>query len=337
MILNKKAPSIKTPINVINFLPQIGNEILRKEIIAGLTSTQKSISSKFFYDSVGSKLFEEITQLEEYYLTRTEKTILKELAHKIGDELKDFDIIELGSGDCSKISILFDAMPLKCIESVRYIPVDVSQSAIKESAAILFNNFSGLEIQGVVADFTKQLNLLPRGEKRLFCFFGSTIGNLKKEQSIQFIDNLSGLMRSSDVLLIGFDMVKNKDILEKAYNDSKNVTAEFNRNILNVVNRFIDTNFNPQDFEHVAFYNQEHSRIEMHLRALKNLEISSPYIDHKIILKQGETIHTENSYKFSDEAINEFALSSGLEIKNRFTDKNKWFSVIQFSKIKKDS
>lgn len=337
MFLNEDAPSEESPITVINFLPKLGKDDLRKEIITGLTSTHRSISSKFFYDAVGSKLFEEITQLPEYYLTRTEKSILKRVARKIGNNLKDFDIIELGSGDCSKISLLFNAMPVKCVESIRYIPVDVSQAAIEESANILLNNFSGIEIQGVVADFTRQLKLIPAGSKRLFCFFGSTIGNLTRDQALQFISDLSEIMQSGDILLLGVDMVKSQDILENAYNDSRNVTAIFNRNILNVVNSLIATDFEPNDFEHVAFYNEEYSRIEMHLKASKNLEINSPYFSEKLIIKQGETIHTEDSHKFTDEFIDELALASGLKIENRFTDKNNWFSVVQFYKIGKDS
>jgi L-histidine N-alpha-methyltransferase len=224
-------------------------------------------------------------------------------------------------------------MPVRCKESVRYIPVDVSQTTIEEAANVLLNDFSGLEILGVVADFTKQLRLIPAGTKRLFCFFGSTIGNFTKEQAVQFISNLSEIMQPSDMLLLGVDMVKSKDILERAYNDNRNVTAKFNRNILNVVNSIIDTNFEPDDFEHVAFYSKELSRIEMHLKALKDLKISSPHITDKIIIHKGETIHTENSYKFTDEIIDELASASGLKIKNRFTDKNKWFSVIQLFKI----
>jgi L-histidine N-alpha-methyltransferase len=337
MFFDEETPSKESPVTVINFLPKLGKDDLRKEIIAGLTATNKSISSKFFYDAAGSKLFEEITQLPEYYLTRTEKSILKKVALEIGSDLKDLDIIELGSGDCSKISILFNAMPLRCIESVRYMPVDVSHTAIEESVSILLNNFSGLEIQAVVADFTRQLKLIPAGAKRLFCFFGSTIGNLTRDQAMQFINNLSDLMKAGDMLLLGVDMVKRKDILENAYNDSKNVTADFNRNILNVVNGFLATDFKPDDFEHLAFYNEEYSRIEMHLKALTNLEISSPHLAENIFIEKGECIHTENSHKFTDEFIDEFAEASGLEIKNRFTDDNKWFSIIQFYKIKKDS
>ncbi len=337
MVLNEQVSSSESPIKVINLLRKMGKDNLRREITAGLTSVNKYISSKFFYDEAGSKLFEEITRLPEYYLTRTEKSILEKVALKIGRQLKNVDIIELGSGDCSKISILFKAIPDKELESIRYIPVDVSRAAIEKSASILLDNFSGLEIKGVVADFTKQLKLIPEGSKRVFCFFGSTIGNFTLKQADRLMDNLSKVMKPGDMLLLGVDRVKNKHIIEKAYNDRKKVTAKFNRNILNVVNSLIDTNFKPMDFEHVAFYNEEKSRIEMHLKAKKYLEISSPYLTDKIIIKKDETIHTENSYKFTNEYIHKLASILGLKIKNIFTDKNKWFSVIQFYKNSKDS
>jgi len=327
--------SLESEITVINYLPRIEKDDLRKEIITGLTADNKHISSKFFYDAIGSKLFEKITGLPEYYVTRTERAILKEVANEIGNELKDYDIVELGSGDCSKISILFDAMPVRCIESVRYIPVDFSKSAIEKSANILVDNFSGLEIRGLVADFTRQLKHIPSGAKRLFCFFGSTLGNFTQDRATKFLARLSEVMNSGDILLLGVDMVKNKDILEKAYNDSRQVTAEFNRNILNVVNKLVDTNFNTDDFEHVAFFNEKRSRIEMHLKASKDLKITSPHLSGSISIKQGETIHTENSHKFTDESINQLASDADLEIKNRFTDNNKWFSVIQLVKNEK--
>lgn len=337
MFLNEEICSVESPLAIMNLLHKTAKEDLKRELIAGLTSSHKYISSKFFYDETGSKLFEKITHLPEYYLTRTEKSILKKVASKLGSELKDMDIIELGSGDCSKISILLEAIPVKSIEMVRYIPVDVSRTAIEESADILLDNFSGLEILGMVADFTKHLRFIPARAKRLFCFFGSTIGNLSREQAVQFFSRLSEIMQPEDRFLLGVDRVKSKDILEKAYNDSRDVTAKFNRNILNVVNSRIDTDFKTDDFEHVAFYNQAHSRIEMHLKALKDIEISSPYLGEKIIIEQGETIHTENSYKFTERTVEEFAGDSGLEIKKVFTDKNGWFSVIDLYKKGKNS
>jgi L-histidine N-alpha-methyltransferase len=301
-------------------------------ILGSLTSDHKHISSRYFYDEIGSKLFEEITFLPEYYLTRTEKNILKQACFQIAGKLKDGDIIELGSGGSSKISLLLESIPAESIGSVRYIPVDVSQAAIENSAKILIKNFPGLKIHGVVADFEKQLNRIPGGAKRLICFFGSTIGNLSRKESLKFMADLGGIMPSGGMLLLGVDRVKSRDVLEKAYNDSKDITAKFNRNILNVINNLVGTNFNPDMFDHIAFYNEDHSRIEMHLKAMERMEISSPHLSGKIKIRKGETIHTENSHKFTSKHIDDLARAGGLEIKNIFTDNNKWFSLIQFLK-----
>jgi L-histidine N-alpha-methyltransferase len=313
---------------VDNFLLKIGRDAVLQSIFDGLTSPEKYISCIYFYDTVGSQLFEKITRLPEYYLARTEKSLLAEAAFQICNELKDIDIVELGSGDCSKISILLEAVPSRFLRSVRYIPVDVSQSVVEESTAILVNTFPGMSIHGVVADFMKQLNLIPKGLKRFFCFLGSTVGNLSKRDACGFFCNLGDVMRTGDMLLLGADMVKKKDVLEKAYNDSEGVTAEFNLNILNVVNNIASTNFYPDAFEHVAFFNEEFSRIEMHLKAKEALEVESPLLKEKIIIKRGETIHTENSHKFTREYIKDFALAAGLEIQHIFTDEKRWFSLI---------
>jgi len=319
-------------VTVDNFLLKIGTDAVVRHIAEGLTLREKYISCIYFYDAVGSKLFERITRLPEYYLARTEKSLLGQAAFYISNELKNIDIVELGSGDCSKISILLEAIPSRFLPSVRYIPVDVSQSVVEESAAILVSTFPGMSIHGVIADFMKQLDLIPKGLTRFFCFLGSTVGNLSKRDAIEFFHNLGKAMRTGDMLLLGTDMVKDKDILAKAYNDSEGVTAEFNLNILNVVNNIANTNFHPEAFEHVAFYNEECSRIEMHLKAKEDLEAISPFIEERIIIGKGETIHTENSHKFTPERIKDFASTAGLEIQHIFSDEKKWFSLILMAK-----
>jgi L-histidine N-alpha-methyltransferase len=319
-------------ITISNFSHTIRKNEAFKTILDGLTSDHRYISSRYFYDAIGSKLFEEITLLPEYYLTRTEKNILKDASFQIAGKLRDGDIIELGSGDSSKISLLLESIPAEHIGSVRYIPVDVNQEAIENSAKNLIKNFPGLKIHCVIADFEKQLNLIPEGIKRLICFFGSTVGNLSRKECLKFMADLGRIMPSGGMLLLGVDMVKGRDVLENAYNDRKKITEKFNRNILNVINNLVGTDFTPDCFDHVAFYNEEHSRIEMHLKAMEYMEISSPYLSGKIIIQKGETIHTENSHKFTYKHIDSLALAAGLDIKNVFTDKNKWFSLIQFLK-----
>ncbi len=302
------------------------------EIIKGITSTPRYIPTRFFYDGTGSALFEKITGLPEYYPTRTEKGILKENAPVIAGNLADTDIVELGSGDCSKISILFDAIPSERRTGICYIPVDVSRSAILKSAETLSRKYPEISIHGMLADFLKHLSNIPSKKRRVFCFFGSTIGNLDPAQTSHFLLNLGILMRKGDQLLLGFDMVKDIVVLENAYNDTLGVTAAFNRNILRVVSNLISADFDPEHFDHVAFYNSRESRIEMHLKALKDLEVESPFLSSGITIRKGETVHTENSYKFTRPRISVLADEAGLRLDKVFTDDNHWFSVAHFRK-----
>lgn len=320
---------IRKQIAIRNYLCSSRQEEV-SEIIAGLSAQQKYIPSKFFYDAYGSKLFEEITCLPEYYPTRTEKAVLTEIAPQIAKTFRNIDIVELGSGDCSKISILLDAIPYENIATVRYIPVDFSHAAISESARMLVERFPDITVHGLRADFLKHLNVIPKETKRLFCFFGSTLGNLTRRQSVQFLLDLKAVMKHGDQLLLGLDMVKDIKVLDNAYNDIKGVTAAFNQNILRSVNQYVKTSFSPDCFEHVAFYNRSKERIEMHLRALGDLEISCMYLPHTIRLKKGETIHTENSHKFTSRHIFEFARITGLKINEVYTDNNQWFSLVHF-------
>lgn len=320
-------------IKITNYLYALGIDNIRNEIINGLTCSQKYISSKFFYNEKGSKLFEEITRLPEYYPTRTEKKILKKIAPELMNNLRNTDIVELGSGDCSKIKILLSSINEHNLKTINYIPLDVSQSAIYESAISLTESFPALSINGLVADFMNQLDIVPANNKRMFCFLGSTIGNFAEDIANDFLVNLSGNMNTGDTFLLGVDLVKPIQILHDAYNDSQNVTANFNKNILNVINNIIDLDFDINDFEHKAFFNQDKSRIEMHLIAKKDLIVNSPYCKNQIKLMKGESIHTENSHKYSPEKIIEFENISGLKIKETYTDADNWFSVVLFEKL----
>jgi L-histidine N-alpha-methyltransferase len=317
---------------ISNFYSGAGKNETTREILTGLTVGRKYISSKFFYDDVGSMLFEAITRLPEYYPSRTEKSILTDTASDLVTGIEHTDIVELGSGDCSKISILLNELPDRFRTTIRYLPVDISQIAIRKSAGDLRKLYPEIFIHGLAADFLSQLDDLPliSNRNKLICFFGSTLGNLSPRQAVQFLSTLRQTMRATDRLLLGLDMVKEKNILEKAYNDNAHVTAAFNRNILNVVNRLVGTDFDPDDFEHRAFYNEVFSRIEMHLVARYDIEIYSARYRIKIKMRRGETIHTENSYKFTADRIKDFAMTSGLKIRNIFTDDNRWFSLVDF-------
>ena len=318
---------------VSNFLTSENKEELINDIYKGLTAKQKYISSRFFYDEIGSTLFEEITNLAEYYPTRTEKEILKANAKTIIGNFDNLDIIDLGSGDCSKISILLDAIPENKIGHITYVPVDVSETAIHKSADILSLKYSGLQIHGLLADFMKHLTQLPGNNSKLICFFGSTLGNLRSEQANEFLFNLKKLMKPGDHFLLGLDMIKDRQILDEAYNDSQGVTASFNKNILNVINNIVGTDFDLLNFEHFAYYKKEKSRIEMHLRAKNDMVVISALFSEKIIFKKNETIHTENSHKYSEASIQEFARLTGLRTENIYTDAQKWFSVVKFKSV----
>ena len=319
-------------IKIENLLPEIGKDEVIKGILEDLNCANKQISSMFFYDEAGSKLFEEITRLPEYYIPRIEKSLIREAAIHLQNILKDKNIIEFGCGDCSKISLLLQSIPEENLDSIRYIPVDISQSAVQESAEILLNNFCGLEVHGILADFVKQVELIPGKGRNIFCMFGSTIGNLTREQGAQFCASVSKIMGPGDIFLLGMDMVKNRNVMFRAYNDHRNVTAKFNRNILNVVNGLVETNLDPNYFEHLAFFNEKQARIEMHLRATKDIETISPYSPTKITVQNGETIHTENSHKFTQEHIDKLAKTADLKIQKIFTDEDNWFSLVQFTK-----
>lgn len=317
---------------VKNLLPEIGIEKARNEIINGLSAKKKYISSKFFYNDTGSKLFEKITDLPEYYLTRTEKEILKNIAPGMMQNFRNADIIELGSGDHSKIDILLQALSEKNIPTINYIPVDMSEAAVKKSACILTKKYPELNIEGLVADFISQQNLIPNNKKRMFCFFGSTIGNFEEKEALNFLVSLSSNMKPDDTLLLGVDFIKPLNVLHDAYNDKQGITAAFNKNILNVVNDLIHSNFSPDDFEHYAFFNEVGSRIEMHLIANKKLIVSSPFHYETIVIRKNEAIHTENSHKYSMENINKFAVTTGLSIAELYTDPQNWFAIVKFQK-----
>ncbi len=323
---------VKQMINIENFVSETSIDTQRNEIIKGLTAEKKYISSKFFYDKKGSELFEEITKLDEYYPTRTEKLILSENAKTIIKDLPDSTIIELGSGDSSKISLLLNSMNETQIKSVIYCPFDVSRTAVEKSANNLSLVFPSLKIHAFIADFTVQLNRIPESNNKIICFFGSTVGNLKRSDASDFIKKISKIMNPGDTFLLGTDMVKDVKILEDAYNDKLGITAAFNKNILNVVNGILKTDFNPDLFKHIAFYNKEKARIEMHLQAVQNMEINSSYLPSYIRIKENECIHTENSHKFTEKNIYDFADFAGLTVKNIFRDKNHFFSVTQFIK-----
>jgi len=319
-------------ISITNLLQEIGPEEVRIEIAEGLQAEHKAISSKYFYNREGSLLFEEITRLEEYYPTRTEKKILRQIAPALMSSFSAYDIIELGPGDHSKISILLNAGRGLSLPSIRYLPLDISQPAIQDSAESLVSAFPNLHVEGYAVDFMSQFEPIRRKQPALICFFGSTIGNFEWSESLALLNNISLQMKEGDILLLGMDMVKSIEVLHAAYNDARGVTATFNKNILNTVNQLIQSDFQTSDFDHLAHFIEEKSRIEMHLVARRDLTIHSPHLKEDLHLKKGETIHTENSHKYNSGHIQEIAEVSGLKLNQTHMDEQGWFALTEFQK-----
>lgn len=271
-----------------------------EEIISGLQKSQKTLPSKYFYDKRGSELFEQICELDEYYLTRTELKIMKDNIHEIRNTLgESIQLIELGSGSSLKTRLLLNN--LKNVHS--YVPVDISEEFLGEVAAELQREYPALNIKPVAADYTKPFKLPEKlaNVRRIAYYPGSTIGNFTKENAEDFIKLISKLVGNKGGLLIGFDLLKDRDTLLAAYNDSKGITAAFNKNILQRINRELDGDFNLNQFAHKAIFNEEKSRIEMHLVSLKEQKINIS--GTTIHFDEEETIHTENSHKYSIESF----------------------------------
>jgi L-histidine N-alpha-methyltransferase len=312
---------------LIDYLNSNSREEMKRDILEGITAPQKYIPSKYFYDERGSRLFEEICRLPEYYPTRTEMGILK----RYGDEIirpGPIDLIELGSGTSWKIRLLLDRLNGNERNGIRYIPVDVSDSALIKASLELKDIYPEIEIVAIVADFIHHLELIPSDRQRLILFFGGTIGNLTEEETTSFLRSISMNMDEGDRFFFGIDMLKHVDVLHSAYNDSRGVTAEFNKNILNVINNGLNADFNPSQFEHLAFFNEAEHQIEMHLRAKDDMVVRILDLNITVRLKKGETIRTEICRKFSREGVEEMLSRAGLSITHWFTDTNQWFSII---------
>ncbi|MDQ7785664.1 MAG: L-histidine N(alpha)-methyltransferase [Desulfomonilaceae bacterium] len=304
----------------------ISNQLAR-DVFVGLTSKQKTIPSKYFYDSRGSKLFEEICRLPEYYVTRVEMALLKDRAHRIMRYFHQGDLVELGSGANWKIRMLIDALDEKARVRTRYVPVDVSETAILESVNELVDLYPELSVMIVVADFTRDLRRLPNDGPKLMLFLGSTIGNMNTEESVSFLTSVAQCLVPGDRFLLGLDMVKPPKILEAAYDDAKGITADFNRNMLHVVNRELDANFSPDHFDHLAFFNEEEEQVEMHLKANRRMRVDISDIDLTATFEKGETILTEISRKFTRESAQSMIEQSGLEVAQWHQDPKGWFAL----------
>jgi dimethylhistidine N-methyltransferase len=301
---------------------------LRTELAAGLSRPQAAIAPKFFYDALGSRLFEAITELPEYYPTRTEAAIFDEHLAEIRRVLgADFSLIDLGCGSCVKAGKLFHAGLLPA----RYVAVDISVDFLRDSLQNLKRELPAIDMTGLGLDFTDELRLpgeLPP-PRRMFFYPGSSIGNFSPTEARAFLQRLAAQMDATGGLLIGVDLIKDKAVLDAAYDDALGVTAAFNRNLLRHVNARLDADFEIGDWRHVAFYNEAEARIEMHLEARRELDVTWPdNADRRVRhFAAGECIHTENSYKYSPAGFETLLKEAGFADIRMWTDPRAWFAL----------
>ena len=319
----------------------INNEFA-KNIEKGLNDKQKHISPKFFYDKKGSRLFEEICMQPEYYLNRIESQILKnsvdEILKIIGGQ--EISVIELGNGNSLKTRILLGPF-LSKLKSVTYFPIDVSLKMLKKSIGELLREYANLQIYGICSDyvsgivkineFMKLKRKIPN--KKFIIFLGSSIGNFDPKDAIDFLHSIARYVRKYDLLLIGIDLEKDKSILDRAYNDKNGITAKFNFNVLTRINRELEGEFNLSSFEHKSFYNIHKHRIEMHLKSKLDQQVRIGAIGKMFYFKKGETIHTENSYKYSLHRLNKLITKAGLQVIRNFTDPEEQYTLILLKKV----
>jgi len=297
------------------------------DVVHGLNATPKCIPAKYFYDDTGSLLFENITHLPEYYPTRCEMSILQDRAGDIARLIPDgAALIELGAGASRKARLLLKAAP----QVAAYVPVDICGEMIEREAAELRPDFPALSVLPVTADFSKSFELPAEiaDAPRVGYFPGSTIGNFEPHEASAFLANAGRILGPGALLVIGVDLIKPVEVLKAAYNDKAGITAKFNLNLLKRINRELGGTFNLENFEHHAFYNRERNRIEMHLASLKRQKVK--VVGETIDFRAGETIHTENSYKYSVESLTALARGAGWLRVAGWTDASKYFAIEAF-------
>jgi L-histidine N-alpha-methyltransferase len=297
---------------------------LRRDVREGLTATPKTLPPKWFYDERGSALFEEITKLEEYYPTRREREILTARAPEIAAATGARTLVELGAGSGEKTRLLLDALS-GTLRS--YVPVDVSGDFLEEAAAGIAADHPGLDVRAVVADYEQHLPLLPGGERRLVAFLGGTIGNMPPAERIGFLGGVRATLGDGDFLLLGADLVKDPGRLVRAYDDAAGVTAEFNRNVLYVIDRELDADFDPEAFEHVAVWNEAEEWIEMRLRSVRDQRVRVGGLDLEVAFAAGEEMRTEISAKFRRERLEAELGAAGMAVAAFWTDPEGDFSL----------
>ncbi|MEW1747718.1 L-histidine N(alpha)-methyltransferase [Streptomyces angustmyceticus] len=313
-----------SPLSITRTLPADATAAaLRADVAQGLARTPKQLPPKWFYDARGSELFEDITKLPDYYPTRAEREILLTRADHIAAATRARTLIELGSGSSDKTRHLIGALD----ELHSYLPVDVSESALAAAGETLLTEHPGLTVHALVADFQQGIELPDTPGPRLLAFLGGTIGNLLPEERAAFLRSVHDMLSPGDALLLGTDLVKDEATLVAAYDDPQGVTAAFNKNVLEVINRELGGDFDPADFDHVALWNTEREWIEMRLRARKDLTVKVPGVDLAVTFTAGEELRTEVSAKFRREGVRAELASAGLELDSWWTDSADRFAL----------
>jgi L-histidine N-alpha-methyltransferase len=309
----------------VHLSPDYLADALRADVLAGLLATPKTLPPKWFYDAHGSDLFERITELPEYYPTRAERRVLADHSPEIAEVTGARSLVELGSGSSEKTRLLLDA--LRGTGLRQFVPMDVSPTALREAAAAISHDYPGLDVHGVVGDFTEHLDLVPGERPRLVAFLGGTIGNLVPSERAKFLAALRSVLVEGEWLLLGTDLVKDPAVLVRAYDDAAGVTAAFNKNVLTVLNRELSADFDVDAFEHVAVWDAEAQWIEMRLRATRAMRVRIAALDLDIQFADGEEMRTEVSAKFTQAGVQAELADAGFELTRWYTDPEGRFAL----------
>jgi L-histidine N-alpha-methyltransferase len=315
-------------IRIDSWLSEADERCLANDVLDGLTKPFKELPPKHFYDARGSDLFEQICELPEYYPTRAEKRILEDRAEEIVAVTGAGELVELGSGSADKARILLDAMAEQGTLR-RYVPLDVSEQVVEDAALALVEEYDDLQVHGVIGDFERHLDRVPssRGTRRLVALLGGTIGNFPPGSRRTLLRKIGALLGPNDRLLLGTDLVKDPAVIEAAYDDAAGITAEFNRNVLHVLNRELGADFSPDSFDHVAFFDRRHEWVEMRLRARRPCSVLIASLGLRIEFAAGEELRTEISAKFTRDRLQDDFHAAGLRLERWFTDFEKQFAL----------
>ena len=315
-------------IRIDSYLSELDERCLAYDVLDGLTRPFKELPPKHFYDARGSELFERICELPEYYPARTERKILAARADDIVRQTGAAELVELGSGSADKARILLSSMS-RAGDLRRYVPLDVSECAVGEAAQQLVEEFAGLEVHGVIGDFERHLDRVPPsdGARRIVALLGGTIGNFPPGTRRRLLREICAVLGPEDWLLLGTDLVKDPTVIEAAYDDAEGVTAEFNRNVLHVINRELGADFSPDAFDHVAFFNRQHEWVEMRLRAQRPCTVLIADLGLRVEFAAGEELRTEISAKFTRPRVEADLTAAGLILAHWYTDRDEQFAM----------